>query len=443
MTRVSRLPIDTGITGWNAILPQQDDALMLENDQQADFLVIGAGFAGLSAARRLSQLRPNARTIVLDAKRVAEGPAGRNSGFMIDLPHDLSSSDYSNTHEKDLKQIALNRQAIAFASDLAREYNFSKEAFNPCGKVNGAATDKASRHNHDYARHLQALGEDYELLDAAAMKKLTGSHFYSSGIYTPGTAMLQPALYIRGLAQGLGNRVSIFENSPVVSLQREGGKWLVTTPKANVSASSVILATNGHVESFGHFKNRLIHIMLYASMTRALDESEASLTGKETWGITPSDPAATTLRKMSGTGGTRIITRNRVSYTPHLEIGDKLLEAMKRTHVSSFEKRYPDLAHVEQEYAWAGRLCLSRNGVSAFGKLDEGLYSACCQNGLGTARGTLSGMAAAELACEGETELVREFLAEEVPQKLPPEPFASLGARGFMRWSEFRARREL
>lgn len=443
MTRVSRLPIDTGITGWNAILPQQDDALMLENDQQADFLVIGAGFAGLSAARRLSQLRPNARTIVLDAKRVAEGPAGRNSGFMIDLPHDLSSSDYSNTHEKDLKQIALNRQAIAFASDLAREYNFSKEAFNPCGKVNGAATDKASRHNHDYARHLQALGEDYELLDAAAMKKLTGSHFYSSGIYTPGTAMLQPALYIRGLAQGLGNRVSIFENSPVVSLQREGGKWLVTTPKANVSASSVILATNGHVESFGHFKNRLIHIMLYASMTRALDESEASLTGKETWGITPSDPAATTLRKMSGTGGTRIITRNRVSYTPHLEISDKVLEAMKRTHVSSFENRYPALAHVEQEYAWAGRLCLSRNGVSAFGKLDEGLYSACCQNGLGTARGTLSGMAAAELACEGETELVREFLAEEVPQKLPPEPFASLGARGFMRWSEFRARREL
>lgn len=443
MTRVSRLPVDTGITGWNAILPQQDDALMLENDQQADFLVIGAGFAGLSAARRLSQLRPNARIIVVDAKRVAEGPAGRNSGFMIDLPHDLSSSDYSNTREKDLKQIALNRQAIAFAGDLAREYNFSKEAFNPCGKVNGAATDKVSRHNHDYARHLEALGEDYELLDAAAMKKLTGSHFYSSGIYTPGTAMLQPALYIRGLAQGLGNRVSIFENSPVVSLQRGGGKWLVTTPKATVSASSVILATNGHVESFGHFKNRLIHIMLYASMTRALDESEASLTGEKTWGITPSDPAATTLRKISGTGGTRIITRNRVSYTPHLEIGDKVLEAMKRTHVSSFENRYPDLAHVEQEYAWAGRLCLSRNGVSAFGKLDEGLYSACCQNGLGTARGTLSGMAAAELACEGETELVREFLAEEAPQKLPPEPFASLGARGFMRWSEFRARREL
>lgn len=443
MAKVKNLPVDTGVSGWDAIVSDQSPAISLEENQTCDYLIIGAGFAGLSAARRLAQLKPGAKITILDAKRVAEGPAGRNSGFMIDLPHDLSSSDYATTHENDLKQIRLNRRAIAFAQSAVTEYGLSKEAFTISGKVNGAVGEKAVSHNHNYARHLDELNEPYKMLDADAMKALTGSSFYKSGIYTPGTAMLQPALYVKGLAQGLGNRASIFENSPVINLNKENQKWVAKTRKGSVSAQKVILATNGHIESFGHFKRKLLHVILYASMTRELTTDEVHLTGEETWGITPSDPAATTMRKISGTGGTRIITRNRMSYAPDLKISNTRLAQMGNTHVSSFNKRYPDLSHVEQEYLWSGRLCLSRNGVSAFGELEEGLYSACCQNGLGAARGTLSGMAIAELASEGETELAREILSEEKPQKLPIAPLAAIGVRAFMKWSEHKARHEL
>ncbi len=443
LVEIANLPVDTGISGWGAIVSCEDEALVLEEHHKADYLIIGAGFAGLSAARRLSQLMPNARTIVLDAKRVGEGPAGRNSGFMIDLPHELSSRDYATTHENDCRQISLNRKAIDFAAEAAREYNLGKEAFNLCGKVNGGVTEKATRHNHDYAKHLDALDEPYELLDAVQMKELTGSTLYQSGIYTPGTAMLQPVLYIKGLAEGLGNRVSVFENSPVVSLARENTNWVAKTPAGSVTAPKVILATNGHIESFGHFKRRLLHVILYASMTRELTADEAALTGQNIWGITPSDPAATTMRKINGTGGIRLITRNRVSYAPDMKVDHRMLDDVSNTHIASFDKRYPELAHVAQEYTWAGRLCLSRNSVSAFGEIETGLFSACCQNGLGTARGTLSGMAAAELSCEGESDLAKAFLDEDQPKKLPPAPFDSIGAKAFMRWSEYSARNEL
>src|SRR5262249_52650761 len=92
---IRRLPVDTGASGWFALSARHVPIRSLDGDRTADWLIVGAGFGGLSAARRLSQLRRGEKIVVLDAKEVAEGPAGRNSGFMIDLPHNLTSGRYS------------------------------------------------------------------------------------------------------------------------------------------------------------------------------------------------------------------------------------------------------------------------------------------------------------------------------------------------------------
>jgi len=92
--KVSRLPVDPGPAAWNALLPELPLRASLDGAVTADWLIIGAGFAGLSAARRLAEINPTDKIVVLEASRVAEGASGRNSGFMIDVPHDLTSSDY-------------------------------------------------------------------------------------------------------------------------------------------------------------------------------------------------------------------------------------------------------------------------------------------------------------------------------------------------------------
>jgi len=203
--KVSRLPVDTGETGWNAILPPQGAAKVLSEDVSADFLVIGAGFAGLAAARRLAQLNEGARIIVLEASRVAHGPAGRNTGFMIDLPHHLTSEGYGGRLEEDRREAAANRAGIAFAARMAGEFGLSREAFDPCGKVNAAASDRGHAHNVDYARHLEAMGEAHRMLDASEMARMTGTDYYRGGLYTPGAVMIQPALFVRGVAEGLAS----------------------------------------------------------------------------------------------------------------------------------------------------------------------------------------------------------------------------------------------
>lgn len=443
--KVSALPFDPGVSGWNAILGPQQNYPTLEQNRTADWLVIGAGFAGLSAARRLRQLHPTDQIVVLEARNIAQGPAGRNSGFMIDLPHVLSSHDYKGELGPDRLQTEMNRAAITFANSAASEFEMPEAAIVNSGKINAAATPKGLGKNLTYAQHLTNLGEDHELLDANQMHEICGSNYYAGGLFTPGTAVLQPALYTRSFASGIhSQRVDIYENSPALEFDRKTTTWTVTSLSGTIEAPRVILAVNGHAESFGFFRKSLMHIYLYASMTEPLGNDELKSVGEtEDWGFTPSDPMGSTVRKFTDATGTRIVLRNRFTWSPSRTVDEKVLESIANTHERTFRARFPKLTNVQMQFRWGGLLCLSRNDVSAFGQLNENFYSACCQNGLGTARGTLNGVLAAEQASGVISPFLDAVLAQPKPSKLPPEPFASVGANAYMRWLEFKAGPEL
>lgn len=426
------------------ILPPQAPLPVLDRDLTADVTIIGGGFAGLSAARRLHQLDPSLKVAVLEAGRFAESSAGRNSGFMIDLPHDLASDNYAGTGlEADKAAIAMNRTAIAFAKDVAEDCALPQEMFDPVGKINAAATRAGDKHNRDFASHLERLGEPHTLYSRAEMLAITGSPHYTSGLYAPGTVMIQPAAYIRALSARLSAAISVFESSPATGFEKQDNGWAVGTPKGRISTGSIILANNGHLESFGFYQRRLMHICLYASMTERLSPEQVKrLGGTPRWSVTPADPMGTSVRRISGSYGDRILVRTCSSFHPTLETSPMRLRNAGWVHDRKFKERFPQLGDVRMEHRWAGMLCLSRNGSAAFGELDQGVYSACCQNGLGIARGTLQGMGIAELVLNGGSDIASHFLVQPMPPKLPPEPFASLGANTYLMWKEWRSGKE-
>lgn len=444
--QAARLPIHRGPAAWNAILRASRAPVVLAQNQRVDIAIIGGGFAGLSAARRLRQLQPGLQVTVLEAGGLAEGASGRNTGFMIDLPHELASADYAGSGtDADRNLIALNRRAIAFAREAVEDYAIDRNYFDACGKINGAASQRADEHNQSYARHLCRLGEAYELLDAHQMQEITGSRHYRAGLYTPGTVMLQPAGYIRGFAEGLRRQgVCVFESTPATALQRTGGRWQVSTPSGTVDAAQVILANNGHLESFGIERGRLLQLFLFASMTTELTARQLQqLGGRPRWGITPSDPMGTTMRRIdSAQGGNRIVTRTCAALRLGMVASEADVARFTRTHLRKFRQRFPQLHDVPQQYSWAGHLCLTLNGVSVMRRIDEGLVSACVQNGLGTARGTLTGIGAAELTLGYSSTVTRHFTAEDRPKRLPPQPFARIGANAWIRFREWKAAAE-
>ena len=256
-------PVETGQNAWFSINSFPYQPRILEQNINCDWLVLGGGFAGLSAAYRLTHLRPKDKVVVIDALKIGEGSAGQNSGFMIDLPHNISASgNYTDSLEKDKKTIELHRHAMRFAKEIAEECNVAKEDFLQIGKINGAATESSIAWNDQYQKQLQDLKEDHQVFDRKEMKELTGIEFYESGLYTPGTVLFHPSNYVRTIATKLRESCEIFDSTPATSINSQNNSWLVQTPKASISSANIIFAINGHIQNFGFYKNRLIHFFL-------------------------------------------------------------------------------------------------------------------------------------------------------------------------------------
>ena len=154
------------------------------------------------------------------------------------------------------------------------------------------------------------------------------------------------------------------------------------------------------------------------------------------------DPMGATVRKITKDGLSRIVVRTRFTYDPSLKVSEKRVAGIASEQRRSFDARFPGLERVPMEYSWAGALCLSRNHVPAFGEVEEGLFSACCENGLGTVKSTLAGMMAADLATGAASPELDTYKNQPEPARLPPEPIAWLGVNSVIRLQELRAGRE-
>jgi glycine/D-amino acid oxidase-like deaminating enzyme len=436
--KTSQLPESPGVCGWVAMLPPRSGTASLAQAITADVTVIGGGFAGLSAARRLTQIDPALKVVVLEAGVVGEGPAGRNSGFIIDLPHQVSAEDYGgDSLQKSRQYIALQRRAVTFATELAAEMGWGPETLDPCGRYDLAMTPKGDQHVAAYAAQLVRLGEAHTVLDAEAIAGVTGSRSFRSGIYMPGTVIVQPAAYVRGLADSLQAPARLFEQTPATSFERRGSIWLVRTPKGSVESPRIVLANNGYVERFGFFRGQLLHVYTYASMTEAFDP--ARLGGQRAWAATPASPMGTTLRRIRGRGGDRLLVRSRYTYNPSLNVSEATLRRAGALHDGKFAYRFPSLAGTRMEYCWGGAMALTRNSVPAFGEVETGIHAACGCNGLGASNATASGIAVAETLLGVESELTRIYRGFANPQSLPPQPLTIIGARTMLAVREWRA----
>ena len=123
-------------------------------------------------------------------------------------------------------------------------------------------------------------------------------------------------------------------------------------------------------------------------------------------------------------------------------VGDRAYKASAKLQLEQIKARFPMIKDNPIEHTWTGQIALSKNFAPGFGQLDTNVYSAMIQNGVGMTKGTMAGRLAAEMASDVASPLLEDMLALGKPQKLPPEPFLSLGMFAKIRWWEWSSRSE-
>ena len=435
--RIEALPRDDATNGWANILPARHPTPPLEGAVMCDWVVVGAGFAGLAATRRLAENRPHDKIVLLDAQKMGDGASARNSGFVIDLPHNVGAELADKPAEQ--RVMRLSRAASAYNAEIVAKHGIDCDWSNR-GQHLAAVSPGGVAHLEAFTRELDALGEPYRMLDRRQTAAALGTEYYRAAVHTPGTVLMQPAALVRGLADTMPENVTLHEQSPVTAIDY-GERIRLETPGGSVDAASIILAINGFAPQFGHYRRRIFSIRAYASLTRPLTADEqAALGGEHDWGILPTNAfAAPTMRY---TRDNRLLFRQNMSYASRLYTDPAGHEAVRRAHIPLFRARFPMLPEVTFEHTWVGYLCLSRNFAPGFGQHAPNVFTAVCQNAMGATKGTVSGMLVADLACGVDNPLIADMEAFGQPERLPPRPFLDIGAWANMAWRVWQGRAE-
>ena len=276
--RISHFPVNDDSNGWSRILAPRTPKPPLAGRRRADWVVVGAGYAGLAAARRLAENRPGDEIVLIDAGEAGENASGRNSGFAIDLPHVISSSQ--DELEGSHRYMALARAAIAYHETQIERHGIDCD-WTKSGKYQTASSDKGvSDMLEPFARELDALGEPYTWIDEPDLDRRLGTAHFKAAVFTPGCRLLNPAALVRGLADSLPDNVTLYENAPVTGLDT-GGPVTLTTRDGEVVADGMILGVNAFARHFGYFPRRLLPFAANASLSRRLTPAEREALGCE------------------------------------------------------------------------------------------------------------------------------------------------------------------
>ncbi|WP_447785141.1 NAD(P)/FAD-dependent oxidoreductase [Pseudomonas germanica] len=442
MKEVKRFPAPSGELGWFLTANNKDhffaNPAAIEKDY--DYIVVGAGFAGINAASRLAENRPGAAIAVFDAVPVGMGDSGRNAGFMIDVPH-VTVGDPKVDQDHHKWRLRLNSVVINRMRKIKEDHNLQFD-WRESGKYLAAREQRCLPALDNLANFLEGIGGESRMLDREETAASLGTDYYIKSLYTPGTILINPAEVVRGIAKSLPSNVQIFEKTAVLEVVEGLSPCVRLANGKTVRAKKIILTVSAFINHFGIKESgRLFGINSFGALTRELNEEElAHFKGIEPWGCTAAHPAGTTVRF---TSTNRIFVRNDLSFSTHqCSSPDRVHRARKKLR-RAFESRFPKLKHVNFEYVHGGMIPLTANTESLFGSVGQNVFAGTVGDGLGITRSSMLGLYLADLVCDVDSEELRYLASHTSPSWCPPEPFLTVGATAKLMYEESTAGGEI
>ncbi len=411
----------------------------LQSNEDCDWLIIGAGFTGLSAARKLGQLYPNQKIILVDAQLAGEGASSRNSGYLVDT---TLNDGFSSNKELDnyKKKTDIYDLGIKSVKKFINEYQADCD-WNECGKFFASSIAEDKKILVNFSNTLSQLGFKHNLIKKEDLSKRLGTNFYNIALYTKGGILLHPGKLVRAMIDVLPSNVCLYDNTCLINWKKNKDFITCKFKNGNVNAKKIIFATNGFLKSLGIKSNYNFPITLTASMTRSLSDEEFKSIGEpKEWGVLPVRAMGATIRM---TKDRRILIRNTAEVHNPFKMTKSNLEKRSINQRIGIKKRFSQLPDDIIQSSWSGIVSRTRNSSQIFEKIDKNIFAAGCYNGSGIGVATLFGEQIALKASNENTKEIEIIEARKKPTWLPPQPFLNLGVKTRLIYERIRARSEI
>lgn len=397
----------------------------LEGNVSADFAIVGGGFTGLWSAIRLAEAVPGARIVVLEAREVGFGASGRNGGFAMtmvgrnihDLVRKVGPAAARRVH---LEMVAALGEIERFCADESIDCQLSHPGILTVS--NGPEQDVRIEQDLRAARlcglddFREVTGpECWEMVRAYGVRR---GHFEEHGL------LVDPAALARGLRDAAERRgVTVFESTPVTSLDARPYRVQLSTPQGRVDSRQALVATNAYAQVVPQLRRYLFTVCAYITLSAPLSPEQwarvgwSSGMGIEDKRIMPHFHRPTADGRILWGGRDAPLVAGPPD--PGRDSDPRIFQRLEET----FRQTFPQLPDVRLEHGWGGPVggtvsCIPHAGWLARGRV---LY-ALGYSGHGVGPSALMAKVARDLLLGRETPLTKLPLVTRRLTPLPPPP---------------------
>ena len=360
---------------WHATMPALPDRSGKDLPDTADAVVIGGGYTGLAAARRLAST--GAGVVVVEAKTLGWGASTRNGGI-AHPGYKWGPASLVKRHGRELAT-RLYAESVEATELLAR--TIRDNAIDADLRLNGYMELAWSRADADdfvdEAPIRTEWGTPARVVPFEDLPTEVGTTAYHGGLAIDTGGVLHPGKWfaaLAGLAEAAG--AGLHEGVRATAIRRQSdGRFVVETTRGAVNARDVLVATNAYTDGAAPaLRRRIISIGSYIIATEPLPDDVA----RE---ISPTGRAYFDTRNFLSywhvSADRRLIWGGRVSFFPTTV--DKTARLLHRRMLQV----HPQVAGYRVEYSWGGKIGMTFDRMPHIGRSGGVMYAmGCCGSGV-------------------------------------------------------------
>ncbi len=438
---------DYAPTYWigTAGTPPPDDGPITQ-DTDADVVIIGSGFTGLTCAIFLAQ-EYGIKATVLEANRSSWGCSTRNGGQAQCASGRLKRSEWIQRWGRDvaLKMHAECVEGMENFKELIKDIDCDPQ---PGGHLYIAHRPRVMP---VLAKEVQVLNEVFnykaKMIDEATLKReYVNDHEAAGAMHEPEGIGIHAAKLAFGYlkkARALG--VKVHPASPVSGWETKNGVHHLRTPGGTVRAKTVGVATGGYTHQGLHrkLKNRLLPILSNSIVTRPLTEDEKEACNFRTTQVLTDTRILRHYYRLLPDGRVQIGSRSAITggHAP-----DKKYEKLL---IGDLHRKFPALEGIEIEYSWWGWVDVSHDMMPRITQPDSGqsIFYSLGYGGNGVMYSAQAGRRMAQKIAGKDSDLDLPIFTSELPfpnvidlrvQSEAFAPFRRFGQWWLYRWYAFK-----